>query len=78
MVSGLSHDWLVVTWLRFCHVVNVSSHDDSSVTWSQLGLLLLLQLVPEQTTENFAAGTFGDGVCELHSSPQLHEGGDVL
>ena len=62
----------------FCNVVTLQSRDNSSVTWSQLGLQLLLQLVPEQATENFATGTFGDGVCELHSSPQLHVGGDIL
>ena len=43
-----------------------------------LAAVFLLNLVSEQTTQNFAAGTFGDLLSELHPSSQPHVGRHVV
>ena len=58
----------VTAWLR--HSLDASQFG--------FGCGFLLNLVSEQTTQNFAAGTFGNLLSELHPSSQPHVGWHVV
>ena len=60
----------VTAWLRHSLTVAASQFG--------FGCGLLLNLVPEQTTQNFATDTFGNLLSELHPSSQPHVGRHVV